>query len=43
MKEQRRGMLLVISGPSGTGKGTLCERLLRSDPSIMFSVSATTR
>ena len=43
MKETRKGMLLVISGPSGTGKGTLCERLLRSDPSITFSVSATTR
>lgn len=43
MKELRKGMLLVISGPSGTGKGTLCERLLRSDPSISFSVSATTR
>lgn len=43
MKETRKGMLLVISGPSGTGKGTLCERLLRSDPSISFSVSCTTR
>lgn len=43
MKETRKGMLLVISGPSGTGKGTLCERLLRSDPSITFSISATTR
>lgn len=43
MREQRKGMLLVVSGPSGTGKGTLCERLLRSDPSIAFSVSATTR
>ena len=43
MKERRKGMLLVVSGPSGTGKGTLCERLLRSDPTIMFGVSATTR
>lgn len=43
MKEVRKGMLLVVSGPSGTGKGTLCERLLRSDPTIVFSVSATTR
>ncbi|MBQ8536439.1 MAG: guanylate kinase [Clostridia bacterium] len=39
----RKGMLLVISGPSGTGKGTLCEKLLRNDPSFYFSVSATTR
>ena len=43
MKERRKGMLLVVSGPSGTGKGTLCERLLRSDPTIMFGVSAPTR
>ena len=43
MKERRKGMLLVVSGPSGTGKGPLCERLLRSDPTIMFGVSATTR
>lgn len=43
MKETRRGMLLVISGPSGTGKGTLAARLLRDDPSFAFSVSATTR
>ena len=43
MKERGRGMLLVVSGPRGTGKGTLCERLLRSDPTIMFGVSATTR
>lgn len=39
----RRGMLILISGPSGTGKGTLCERLIRSDANIAFSVSATTR
>ena len=43
MKEVRKGMLLVISGPSGTGKGTLVERLLNKDPSFCFSVSATTR
>ena len=43
MEEKRRGMLLVVSGPSGTGKGTLLERLLREDESFVFSVSATTR
>ena len=43
MKETRKGMLLVISGPSGTGKGTLAARLLREDPSFTFSVSVTTR
>lgn len=43
MTETRKGMLIVISGPSGTGKGTLCERLLSEDPSLTFSISATTR
>ena len=43
MKERRKGMLLVISGPSGAGKGTLVERLLQKDPSFCFSVSVTTR
>ena len=43
MSEIRKGMLLVISGPSGTGKGTLIKRLMEEDPSLVFSVSATTR
>jgi guanylate kinase len=43
MQAIRKGMLLVISGPSGTGKGTLAQRLLKEDPSFRFSVSATTR
>ena len=43
MVEKRKGMLIVISGPSGTGKGTLCSRIMRQDPSLAFSVSATTR
>ena len=43
MSEIRKGMLLVISGPSGTGKGTLIEQLMKEDPSLVFSVSATTR
>ena len=40
---QRKGMLLIISGPSGTGKGTLVEKLMECDPSICFSCSMTTR
>ncbi len=43
MKETRKGMLLVVSGPSGTGKGTLVAKLLEKDPTFAFSVSVTTR
>ena len=40
---QRQGCLFVVSGPSGTGKSTLCRRLLADDASVQFSVSCTTR
>ncbi len=39
----RHGLLLIISSPSGAGKSTLSQRLRNWDPSIRFSVSATTR
>lgn len=39
----RRGLMLVLSSPSGAGKTTLSRRLLESDPEIEMSVSATTR
>lgn len=39
----RRGRLVVISGPSGVGKGTVVRRLLESRPDLAFSVSYTTR
>jgi guanylate kinase len=40
---QRRGILIILSSPSGAGKSTLAQRLMRWDPSLSFSVSATTR
>ena len=43
MKEQRNGLLLVISGPSGVGKGTLVNALMERNQKIKMSVSATTR
>ena len=43
MIKNDKGLLLVISGPSGTGKGTLCKRLLEKNKDIFLSVSATTR
>jgi guanylate kinase len=38
-----RNLLLAISGPSGVGKGTLVNLLLERDPSLVMSVSCTTR
>ena len=38
-----QGKLIVISAPSGTGKTTICKRLLKNNPEWKFSVSATTR
>ena len=37
------GKLIVISAPSGTGKTTICNRLLKNNPTWKFSISATTR
>jgi len=38
-----RGLLIVVSGPSGAGKGTICKELINRDASIAVSISATTR
>ena len=40
---QEKGILLVLSGPSGAGKGTICKYLLAHNPSLKYSISATTR
>ena len=41
--EKNHGLLIVLSGPSGAGKGTLCQELLRQMPNLRYSVSSTTR
>ncbi len=40
---QEKGTLFIVSAPSGAGKTTLCNMLLRDTPGIIFSVSYTTR
>lgn len=40
---KKKGLLLVVSGPSGAGKGTICKELLKKNDQIKLSVSATTR
>jgi guanylate kinase len=39
----RRGLLIVLSSPSGAGKTTISRRLLENDPEVTMSISATTR
>ena len=38
-----KGLLIVVSGPSGTGKGTVCSELLAQAQDLAYSISATTR
>ncbi len=39
----QKGLLIVISGASGTGKGTVCKKILDDLPEVAYSISATTR
>lgn len=39
----KRGVLMVVSGPAGVGKGTVCKQFLKDNPEVKLSVSATTR
>lgn len=43
MKNRGRGLLIVISGPSGAGKGTICKSFMERNKDVVLSVSATTR
>lgn len=42
-ENKRQGLLLIVSGPSGAGKGTVVSRLLEKRPDCVLSVSCTTR
>lgn len=41
--ERKRGLLVVVSGPSGAGKGTVLAHAIRNYPNLQYSVSVTTR
>ena len=43
IKEKSRGLLIVLSGPSGAGKGTICKSLVEEMKDIKVSISMTTR
>ncbi len=38
-----KGKLIIVSGPSGTGKGTVLAEVFKKNPNLIYSVSATTR
>ncbi|WHH59904.1 guanylate kinase [Petroclostridium sp. X23] len=40
---KNKGLLIVVSGPSGAGKGTICKTLVERNSNVFLSVSATTR
>ncbi|NLC43032.1 MAG: guanylate kinase [Clostridiales bacterium] len=40
---EKKGLLIVISGPSGAGKGTICKEWMQNNPDAVLSISATTR
>ncbi|MGV3487801.1 MAG: guanylate kinase [Tuberibacillus sp.] len=43
MAFKEKGLLFILSGPSGVGKGTVCKALKQRDTKLSFSISATTR
>ena len=43
IKEKSKGLLIVVSGPSGAGKGTICNKLIEEMDNIKLSISMTSR
>ena len=43
VKKKKVGTLIVLSGPSGAGKGTICSELLKKEKDLKLSISMTTR
>ncbi|MCK9477879.1 MAG: guanylate kinase [Firmicutes bacterium] len=43
MTVNKKGILVVVSGPAGVGKGTVCDVVSKNNPEIFISISATTR
>ena len=43
IRENNRGLLIVISGPSGVGKGTVCKKILEEMQDVKLSISMTSR
>ncbi|MBO7611211.1 MAG: guanylate kinase [Elusimicrobia bacterium] len=39
----KKGMIIIVSAPSGAGKTSICDALIKSDKNIVYSVSTTTR
>ena len=40
---KNKGMVIIVSAPSGAGKTSICDALIKSDKNIVYSVSTTTR
>ena len=43
MQNKRKGLMLVLSSPSGAGKTSICKRVLDKEKKIVMSISYTTR
>ena len=43
IRTKKKGLLIVISGPSGSGKGTIIKELLKNNKNIWLSISCTSR